>query len=75
VTAWQFALYTEKALTGAAKIAPHDGAMTMLVEVVVEKRTTISETYRTFRPATPEDCERIRLRRLRDRMGVEHEED
>lgn len=63
--------YEERALTGLAKIAPHKGALTMQVEVVVEKVSTTVEQYRTFRPATPEDCESIRLRRLRQIKGIE----
>ena len=70
---FRWTTYQEKALTCFAKIAPHDGAMTLQVEVVVEKRSTVIEQYRTFRPATPEDCEAIRLRHLRQQKGFENE--
>lgn len=65
----KFTVIEERGLTGNAAIRPFAGELTMMVEVEITKTQTAIETYRTFRPATPEDCERIRLRRLEERLS------
>lgn len=68
--AFAFTVHEELALTGHAMIRPFEGELRMMVEVDIRKTSSTVELYRTFRPATPEDCERIRLRRLQENMGV-----